>query len=140
MVRVDSPGFLQFITERCERRPALRERVESELKFFAILLVERLGESTARSELGEPGSDRLGPVRSRESREQKKPVSEELEAEVSSSNCHVCRKVEFVYLREILGRGSEESDRSEDEGIETYSASSSDSSMRIWYPHLSMRV
>lgn len=93
MVRVDSPGFLQFITERCERRPSLRERVESELKFFAILLAERLGESTARSELGEPGSDRLGPVRSRESREQKEPVSEELEAEVSSNNCHVCRKV-----------------------------------------------
>ena len=44
MVRVDSPGFIRYLEKNCESRPSLRDRVESELKSFAVLLCERLSD------------------------------------------------------------------------------------------------
>ena len=47
MVRVDSPGYLRYLRERCERRPTLLERVESERRLIAVLLAENVVESLA---------------------------------------------------------------------------------------------
>lgn len=62
MVQVDSPGFLQFIADRCEPRPSLRERVECELESFTMLLAERLVSYTDQSVLNLSRVDRLKSV------------------------------------------------------------------------------
>lgn len=52
MVQVDSPGFVQYLVDRCECRPSLRDRVESELKSIDFLLSECLEEFSVQSEVG----------------------------------------------------------------------------------------
>lgn len=136
-VCVDSPGFLQLISERCERRPPLRERVESELRNFAILLEEDLGKYSATSKPRWPVIEGLGSVRSVRSRRSRKSASRELDSEVSSSSGRSCRKTEWISLKGSFGREIEES---EDEIFEEYAASSLDSSMMVWYPRHFRRV
>ena len=55
MVRVDAPGLARYLAQKGERRPSLRERVESEIKSFVMLLDERLPEF-----LPQPASTPLG--------------------------------------------------------------------------------
>ena len=42
MVRVDAPSLVRYLVEHCERRPSLRDRVESELQSINFLLAECL--------------------------------------------------------------------------------------------------
>jgi hypothetical protein len=50
VVRVDSPGYIQFLKDRGERRPSLQERAEDELRLIAVLLSECLMEYAPRAE------------------------------------------------------------------------------------------
>ena len=50
MVRVDTPGFIRYLEDHCERCPLLQERVEDELKSISILLSEHLVDYTSQSE------------------------------------------------------------------------------------------
>lgn len=135
LVRVDSMGFLRLISERGERRPPLRERVESELKFLALLLDEDLEKFAAESSrTGIVGQGSLLGVKAFESRV---PVLDEFEAETSSSSCEVCGRADWVYLGGISRERGEET---EDERFEENSVSSSDSSMSVWYPRHFRRI
>ena len=49
-VRVDTPGFIRYLEDHCERRPSLRERVEGELESIKILLTEHLVDYSTQSE------------------------------------------------------------------------------------------
>lgn len=49
MVRIDSPGFVQYLVDHCERRPSLRNRVESELESINFLLSECLEDFSVQS-------------------------------------------------------------------------------------------
>ena len=91
-VRVDSPGFLQLISERRERRPALRDRVESELRNFAILVEEDLEWYSATSRPSWPVTERLGSVRSLRSRRSRRSASRKFDSELSSSSGRSCRR------------------------------------------------
>ena len=52
MVQVDAPGLVRYLVEHCERRPSLRDRVESELQSINFLLVECLEDFVIQSETG----------------------------------------------------------------------------------------
>ena len=57
---------MRFLENRGERRPSLRERVESELNLFAMLLAEGLFDFTSKTEVTQLDADRLESVRSGE--------------------------------------------------------------------------
>ena len=52
MLRIDSHGFVQYLVDHCERRPSLRNRVESELESINFLLSECLEDFSVQSEVG----------------------------------------------------------------------------------------
>ena len=52
MVRIDSPGFVQYLVDHCECRSSLRDQVESELESINFLLTECLEDFSVQSEVG----------------------------------------------------------------------------------------
>jgi hypothetical protein len=60
IVRVDAPGYLQYLRDRHERRPSLQERVEDELRSLSVLLSECLTDFTLQSEAVRSGSQNFG--------------------------------------------------------------------------------
>jgi hypothetical protein len=90
MVRVDTPGFLQFLADRCEPRPSLRERVERELESFTVLLAERLVSFAYQSELIQPRIGRFEPVASEGELYRPEKVSGRSEDEETSSCFNPC--------------------------------------------------
>lgn len=130
MVRVDSPGYLRYLRERRERRPSLLERVESEKRLIAVLLAENVVESLAQSESivrretnGERGS--VGAWRG-DSR------TEEVESPFSVGYTRLIGFEEFRSERDDGICWCEESDFEAD-------ASSSESSVRVYYPRHTVR-
>lgn len=130
MVRVDSPGYLRYLRERRERRPSLLERVESEKRLIAVLLAENVVESLAQSESivrretnGERGS--VGAWRG-DSR------TEEVESPFSVGYTRLIGFEEFRSERDDEICWCEESDFEAD-------ASSSESSVRVYYPRHTVR-
>ena len=68
MVRIDSPGLLQYLAYRHELRPSLLERVEDELRALTVLLAEQLMSSQVRQRLPSLGHGRLEPAIGRRGR------------------------------------------------------------------------
>ena len=138
IVKVDTPGLIRYLRKTGERRPSLRDRVESELDSLAVLLCERLpsfassptvttldGVGVELSEIGDEGS-RIG-FSSRE----------DTDGVIGSRGC-VCGWIDYKGFEEFQGRNRRENGWSEEEEIEAY-ASSSESSMRTYYPRHSAR-
>ena len=130
MVRLDSPGYLRVLASRRVPRPSLRERVESERTSFSILLAERLVDFTGQTELTR--TEGLEPVGVKRVTD---PSERETERESSSSFC----SIDLMYSERNWDRNRDYYYRSEEEEVEAY-ASSTDSSMGVYYPRHSMRV
>lgn len=60
IVRVDAPGYLQYLRDRHERRPSLQERVEDELRSLSVLLSECLTDFSLQSEAARSRSQNFG--------------------------------------------------------------------------------
>ena len=132
IVRVDTPGLTRYLEKRGERRPSLRERVESELKSLAVLLSEQPSDFVFQ----------LLPYAENEIDVETTGAGDEL----SSSSCTprvitgcACNWVDFGQFEGFQNRYREEYNWSEEEGIEAY-ASSSEGSLRAHYPRHSLRV
>ena len=102
MVRVDAPGLARYLAQKGERRPSLRERVESEIKSFVMLLDERLPEF-----LPQPASTPLGDGSSFEvvvgkSRNEILP-ERETDCATESSVCP-CRWIDYGGFQGFQGR------------------------------------
>ena len=137
-VRVDSPGFLQLLEKRGERRPSLRERVESELDSLAVLFAENLSDFSSQVEMSlstvvgsesVEGGEELGFVR----------VRSGVGVDTSSRllPC-ICREADYACFDKHDNVGRDEPYWSEEEEVESCS-SSSGSSMRIYYPRHNLR-
>lgn len=130
MVRVDSPGFLRYLRERRERRPSLQERVESERRLIAVLLAENLVESLEQPGLKvqrEP-SDKRDPAGAwREDHR-----AGELTSRFGVGNRRLIDFGGFESGRDDGICWCEESDFEAD-------ASSSESSVRVYYPRHILR-
>ena len=136
MVRLDSPGFLRLVADRCEPRPSLRERVEREMESFSVLLAEHLEDF-----VGQPSSEQSrGVCREPAWRKEEFYPSEKLasKSEIERlSSCRGCDAATCVAQEEMLNRGRREFNWSEEE-LESC-ASSTDESMRVYYPRHRMR-
>lgn len=138
MVRVDSPGYLQFLSERHEPRPSLRERVEDELSTFSVLLAEHLGDLCSESEVSWSKTSNVCSVASRESRRTLKVTPGAVGSyRDERSNCP-WGVADFRHEAQFVDRERNSLDWSEEEEMEAY-ASSVDNSMRVYYPRHSMR-
>lgn len=137
MVRLDTPGYLRLLAERRERRPSLQERVEREVRAFTILLSEHLVNYSSHLEMVSSWEDSLELIEDGRGRRSARIESEELGAG-NPSDCS-CGRKRCAYCEscgEIDGSGYV---RSEEEEVEAY-ASSSDSSMMVYYPRHLMKV
>ena len=139
MVRVDSPGFLQLLSDRSEPRPALRERVESELTAFTVLLAEQLADFADQSESIQSGTGNIGPFGGGRRQHLTERISGEYHSEGTHSHCYPCGATRFAYYDGFSDKDRSDVDLSEEEEVEAY-ASSMDSSMRVYYPRHLMRV
>jgi hypothetical protein len=137
-VRIDSPGFLRLLEKRGERRPSLRERVESELESLAMLFAENLSDFSSQVEMSQStvvgsesieGGEELGSVR----------VLSEIDVDTTSRLLpYICREADYTCFDSNQNVDRGEPYRSEEEEVESYS-SSSGSSMRIYYPRHNLR-
>lgn len=151
MVRVDSPGFLKQIADRCEPRPSLRERVEWELESFIVLLSERIVSYSEQTELSQSGVENFKPVegegkRRAARRSVSKPKVERLSSggrgsgsRISGNRYSSSASSVSVPVGEFPSRQWREIGWSEEEEWEAY-ASSTDESMRVYYPRHQIRV
>ena len=117
-VRIDTPGYTQYLENRGENRPSLRERVEDELVSLQRLLSERLSDFSLRSELllSEPSS---------------------YEEDIESSRNWSCDCADAGFpWQEDRCSGSESDCRQSDENCD----SSSESSLRVYFPRHVMRI
>lgn len=139
MVRIDAPGLTRFL-ERCgERRPSLRDRVESELSSFAVLLAERLSDFSPQAELTQLNVIGAESVERGEKLGKVGITSGSVTGEAARRSSCVCNRVEFSAFEESQNRDRSEYTWDEEEEFEAYS-SSSGSSMRAYYPRHSMRI
>ena len=126
VVRIDSPGYVRFLKERGERRPALQERVEDELRSIKALLSECLLDYSPRIERARSKAGVLS------QREDGSNSTEDLFEVVCP-----CEWKGFQYTDEVeFGSDSELSGRGE---IEEESVVSTDSSQRVHYPRHQLR-
>ena len=151
MVRVDSPGFLKQIAERCEPRPSLRERVEWELEAFIVLLSERIVDYSEQMELSQSRVESFNPVegegeRRAVRRSVSKPKVEKLSSGSRGSGSRIrgnrySSSASFVsvHVGKFQGRQWREIGWSEEEEWEAY-ASSTDESMKVYYPRHQIKV
>ena len=136
MVRVDSPGLLRYLAVRHEPLPSLRERVEGELRAFAILLAESwmYPSDQTQTVVGRSLVDNSGPfVPGREEQNPTRVQHWSPEREWISDSSSSRGVVNSRCNERFLYREREESERSEEEELEAY-ASSMDSSMEVYYP------
>jgi hypothetical protein len=132
IVRIDTPGLFRYLEKRGERRPSLRERVESELTSLAVLLCEQPSDFVSQplpSAASEIVVEALG-----------------VGDEQSTAGCTprgitgcACNWVDFEQFEEFQDRYRGEYHWSEEEGVEAY-ASSSEGSLRAYYPRHFLRV
>lgn len=132
IVRVDTPGLNRYLEERGERRPTLRERVESELNSLVVLLRERLSDYVPQSR---PSAVNFVDIEAPGVDDEHSSVGYTLKGALS----YDCNFVDFGRFEEFQNRYRKEYNWSEEEGIEAY-ASSSEGSLREYYPRHSFRV
>lgn len=137
VVRLDSPGYLRYLAERRERRPSMQERVETEMSALRVLLSERLDSFGNRSEKVQPYVDGLGMAMEGPRRHQAEIGSEESEVD-SFSVCN-CRRWRDESCESSADMRGGDLYRSEDGQVVMY-ASSTDDSLREYYPRHVMRV
>ena len=131
MVRVDAPGLVRYLGRKGERCPGLRERVESEMNSFAILLGERLLEFTPS--LVSASLDEGGPVEVVVGESMNRVLEKKMTDIPSECVTCPCRWIDYGGFEEFQSRNRREYDWSEEEEIEAY-ASSSEGSFRAYYP------
>lgn len=138
IVKVDTPGLIRYLKKTGELRPSLRERVESELDSLAVLLCEHLSDFASSPKLSSLDAGRIevseaGEEESRVGSSSKGGTS----SAVKNTGC-VCRWIDYTGFENFQERSRKEYDWSEEEEIEAY-ASSSESSMRAYYPRHAVR-
>ena len=121
IVRVDTPGLMRYLSEHCERRPSLRERVKGEIQSITVLLAENLASYSSGIQ-SSAGSWRPAEDNWRESQSD----------ESGGHSCTCIRKLP-LYPDELWDASSEESFQYMDREFDA-SASSSDGSLRVYYP------
>jgi hypothetical protein len=126
VVRVDSPGYIQFLKNRGERRPSLQERVEDELRSIVVLLSECLVEYAPRAESVQYTVENFKP-------DDEGPNS----AEGSVEQVDPCMWMGFPCTGEI--ESEVDSEQGEREEIEIESTASTGSSLRVYYPRHQFR-
>lgn len=129
VVRVDTPGLTRYLEERQERRPPLRERVEDELRAITVLFSKNLAELSSQSaflrvEIGASRTD-AGTCSSTGDR-----------VEFDRSNleigCPCCG--------EMYHYSGSESEQGEEVGLNESWSSTSESSLRVFFPCHTVRV
>ena len=133
IVRVDTPGLIRYLKRTGELRPSLRERVESELDSLAVLLCEQLSNLVPSPALNAFGANRVEVSDVAEERSRVGSSSRSDTISVVRSNGCACRWIDYKGFENFQGESRIEYGWSEEEEIEAY-ASSSESSMRAYYP------
>ena len=138
MVKVDTPGLIRYLKETGELRPSLRERVESELNSFAVLLCEQLSEFDSSPGLSSLDANNAEKSEAGEEESRVGSSSKRTADNVRRNRGCVCRWIDYTGFERFRERNRNEYDWSEEEEIEAY-ASSSESSMRAYYPRHAVR-
>ena len=133
IVRVDAPGLIRYLRRTGELRPSLRERVESELDSLTVLLCEQLTNFVSSPTLTALEADRIEVFKAVEEGSRVDSSSRTCTGNVVKNNGCVCRWIDYTGFENFQGKNRSEYDWSEEEEIEAY-ASSSESSMRAYYP------
>ena len=121
IVRIDAPGLTRYLEERQERRPPLRERVEDELRAITVLISEDLAELSSQGEYRNEAGAWSSAV-----------DKGDFDRSFQEFGCPCCEEV-FHYS----GSESEQSEGTERNGSWS---SSSERSLRVFYPRHSVRV
>lgn len=129
MVRVDTPGFVQYLEERHEQRPSLRERVEDELRSISKLLSERLVDFAAKSEC----------LQSRTADYEESDEEWSLSGDPTRFNC-ACMRREIPYPGNRDNFSECDCSQSERMDFDEACGSSTGSSMRVHFPRHLVRV
>lgn len=129
IVRIDTPGFVRYLEQHCERRPSLRERVEDELKSISELLKEHLSDFVVQSECLHPWPADFG------------ESDEEWSTSSSSARFHCACEMKGVLCSIDRGQSRECScSERESVNIEETCESSSDSTMTVNFPRHQIRI
>lgn len=123
VVRVDTPGYIQYLRGRGERRASLRERVEDESRAITRLLSERLEDYVLRPERIRVTQGGFG--------EDRRDWSS---TETSVQLANACMWTRQFCCRNVCSCDESSCDQDEEEGFEVESISSSESSLRAYYP------
>lgn len=123
VVRVDTPGYIQYLRGRGERRASLRERVKDELRAITRLLSERLEDYVLRSERIRVTQGGFGEGRRDWS-----------STGTSVQLANACMWSRQFCCRNVCSCDESSCDQDEEEGFEVESISSSESSLRAYYP------
>lgn len=139
MVRVYSPGYMQFLAEHHEPRPSLRERVEDELSTFSVHLAEHLVDFRSESEVSWSETSSVRPVESKGNWKSSKVTPRVVDSYRDGRHSFPWESAGFRHDEQFVDRERNYFGLSEEEEMEAY-ASSVDSLMRVYYLRHSMRV
>lgn len=137
MVRLDSPGYLRTLAERHQRRPPLQDRVRCELNAFTILLAESLDRFSVHADMAQSRIRSVGPVVGEIGRGLVDTRTEE--SEISDTSDCSCSRKRAAQHSDCIDHWSSEFEGCEEEEVSAY-ASSTDGSLRVYYPRHAMRV
>lgn len=124
VVKIDTPGLVRYLEDRQECRPSLRERVEAELLSISVLLSEDLMDFVPQSRSVRAGADEFletwGPV---------EDAPKLIWGAMRTSNPWSAN--EYV---------DSEIEESEESCVDEARNSSSEDSLRVYFPRHSLRV
>ena len=120
-VKVDTPGLMRYLREQGERRPSLRDQVEGEMKSIAVLLAENLVSYSTGYKLSARNWSKA------------EDSWEWSKSDESCGHSCTCKRKEPVYPDEFWDGSSEDNFPYMDREFEA-SASSSEGSLRVYYP------
>ena len=129
IVRVDAPGYLQYLRDRHECPPSLQERVEDELRSISVLLSECLTDFTLRSEA----------VRSRPQNFGEGERDQNSIGDLDDVACD-CMWTGYPCVDRLSSNSDRVCDQSEIEMEEEACASTSESSMSALFPRHLRRI
>ena len=129
VVRVDTPGYIQYLRDRGERRASLRERVEDEVRAITRLLSERLEDYVLRSK-------RIRITQGGSGEGHRDWGSTGTSVQLADA----CMWSRQFSCRDVCSCDESSCDQDEEEGFEVESFSSSESSLRAYYPRHLVRT
>ena len=124
IVRIDAPGLVRYLENRRECLPSLRERVEAELRSIVVMLSEDLADYVPRPEDVQAGAVELRGGRS--------SVEEAARLDWDSMRMSTPWPENEFFCSE--------SENSEESGVDEAWNSSSEGSLRVYFPRHTMRV